>query len=668
MVYRLSHNLRSRLRRRRYSIHGSFLAPEGFLLRQKLIQPIKGFPQQLAELVEAFRQQPVFRWQRDDPAQLQSFFQDSFPEETQRIRSAADAFRQHRFEFFGQPLSFGKEIDWHYDPVRQSPIELRYWTDIPYWQEELVPGVKSIWELNRHQHFVTLAQAYYLSRDRSYAAELFGQWQHWLQANPFPYGINWCSSLEAGLRLISWTWSLQFAKGSSYLTPLFYSHLLQSVEQHADYIADHLSFYSSANNHLLGEAVGLIYAGCYFTHLQRAAQWQRIGWDLFFKEFLRQVHPDGVAREQSTHYQIYVFYYALLTWLATECSETALPSGFRERMEKMAEFVFALLDQSGQLPAIGDEDGGQVLLLSRGQASPACRLLSAAAVLFQRRDYLARCRHVSPESLWLFGRDQVAAAAGASTTLAVEDTIIHFSQGGYVTAHGTVENCAHRLILDAGPLGLDRMASHGHADALSLLLSVNGQPVLIDSGTFTYRGQPGWRDYFRSTRAHNTVVIDSKNQSQIVGPFQWGRRANARFIDVSTAGRPLRIEAEQDGYKNVGVVHRRVVRQEGGKWIVEDSLLGRGRHRIELFWHLAPGETGLQAMDHLQWRSHELTADFFFKSSVPFTSRIIDGSVDPIQGWYSREFGIKNRDPVLCITTFCVLPMEIATEIEIRKK
>jgi uncharacterized heparinase superfamily protein len=82
-----------------------------------------------------------------------------------------------------------------------------------------------------------------------------------------------------------------------------------------------------------------------------------------------------------------------------------------------------------------------------------------------------------------------------------------------------------QVLLDAGPLGLGSLAAHGHADALSLWASLDGKPLLIDAGTYAYHEDPAWRDHFRSTPAHNTLTLDGKNQSEIHGPFLWGRKA-----------------------------------------------------------------------------------------------------------------------------------------------
>jgi uncharacterized heparinase superfamily protein len=84
-----------------------------------------------------------------------------------------------------------------------------------------------------------------------------------------------------------------------------------------------------------------------------------------------------------------------------------------------------------------------------------------------------------------------------------------------------------RIIIDSGELGYLSIAAHGHADALAFTMSVAGKEILVDPGTYSYHTLPRWRNYFRGTAAHNTVVVDGKNQSVIGGNFMWVKHASA---------------------------------------------------------------------------------------------------------------------------------------------
>ena len=86
------------------------------------------------------------------------------------------------------------------------------------------------------------------------------------------------------------------------------------------------------------------------------------------------------------------------------------------------------------------------------------------------------------------------------------------------------------MVFDCGELGFKAIAAHGHADALSFTLRAFGSDVFVDPGTYDYFSYSAWRAYFRSTSAHNTLAVDGRDQSVMLGPFLWGARAQARCI------------------------------------------------------------------------------------------------------------------------------------------
>jgi hypothetical protein len=144
-----------------------------------------------------------------------------------------------------------------------------------------------------------------------------------------------------------------------------------------------------------------------------------------------------------------------------------------------------------------------------------------------------------------------------------------------------------RLTFDHGPLGYLSIAAHGHADALSLALDVDGMPLLVDAGTYLYGSGGDWRTWFRSTPAHNTLNLEGVSQSLMSGPFNWSHKARATLME--TAAEPLRLVGRHDGYqRRFGVVHERTVARDGDALLVTDRLLG-GERQAEIVWQLAPG-------------------------------------------------------------------------------
>ncbi len=128
-------------------------------------------------------------------------------QQAEEIVHEADEICRHRFRLLGyENLDYGSEIDWHLDRVHNKRAPLEPWSEVPFLDFAAVGDHKVIWELNRHQHLVTLAKAWLLTKDEKYVRELMAQWRSWIKANPYPVGINWGSSLEVAFRSLSWIW------------------------------------------------------------------------------------------------------------------------------------------------------------------------------------------------------------------------------------------------------------------------------------------------------------------------------------------------------------------------------------------------------------------------------------------------------------------------------
>ena len=190
------------------------------------------------------------------------------------------------------PLVFGKTLD--------------------YRDERLVGDVKYVWEINRHLQWVTLAQAWALSGSRRYLDGLRDQLDGWLTQCPYPLGINWCSALENAIRLLNWAWVWSLIGGRS--APMFSGadggRLLArweaSIYRHLQFIDRSYSAYTSANNHLIGEATGVFVGSSVWPCWSESPAWRRRSHAILLRETLLQNTPDGVNREQAFSYQQFV--------------------------------------------------------------------------------------------------------------------------------------------------------------------------------------------------------------------------------------------------------------------------------------------------------------------------------------------------------------------------
>ena len=560
-----------------------------------------------------------------------------------RLASAAAQVEAHRLTFFDlERFDLGARIDWNRDckSGRRAPLRFGRWID--YRDFTRVGDCKVVWEPSRHHQLVVLARAYRATGEERYAHEVAAQLASWLEACPFGRGINWRSPLELGIRLINWVFALDLIRESGLPTEPLRSRVLAAVYQHVWEVARRYSGGSSANNHLVGEAAGVFVATAYFQGLDPDGQLHDRSREILVQEIVRQSHQDGGTCEQGLGYQIFVLQFYLVVDAVARAISRPLPTEFVARLERMLEFVCRLAE-GGPLPWFGDADDGRVLDLG-GSGEPWRSWLAAGAVRFGRADFARLAELPSETPRWLLGRGSTkhlqslrsgAAEAPLSST-ALARSGYYLLQTGHVGSGNAVS-----AVFDCGELGFGSIAAHGHADALSFTLRAFGEEVLVDPGTYDYFSFPDWRQYFRSTRAHNTLEIDGLDQSTMEGPFLWGRRATARCLGWQPSPAGGRVQGEHDGYSRLAdpVTHRRTLELAGDPPVltIEDEVLARQGHDVAVYFH-APEtvETIPCGPREFELRFRTGTARLLFDDG--FVVAVLRGSDDPIGGWVSRGY------------------------------
>ena len=206
--------------------------------------------------------------------------QQRLPGRADQIIEQAERTLQHRFDLLGYTdLPYGSPIDWHLDLVHGKRAPKKVFYRVRYLDFAEVGDSKVTWELNRHQHFVTLAKAYRLTGEVRYVDEILRQYRHWWSENPYAMGINWASSLEVAFRSLSWLWTIQLLRAAPGL-PNFGSEWLRGLALHGRHIERYLSTYFSPNTHLLGEGVALFFIGVLCPELEAAERWKATGWKI----------------------------------------------------------------------------------------------------------------------------------------------------------------------------------------------------------------------------------------------------------------------------------------------------------------------------------------------------------------------------------------------------
>ena len=575
-------------------------------------------------------------------------------------REAADRVLAGRYDVFAmRDAQLGFPPDWNADPKTGTRAPAVFGKRIDYRDEGVCGDIKYLWEPNRHLELVTLAQAWRLTGEARYAQGCRQLLESWFDQCAYPDGPNWTSSLEHGIRLVNWAvaWHLLGGESAALFESTqgaaFRQRWLASIRQHCHFIAGWLSRYSSANNHLLGETMGLFVAATTWPSWPESARWRAQGRSVFEREALLQTAPDGVNREQAIWYQHAVMEMMLIAGLFDRANGAGFGDAFWQRLERMMEYVAALSDRAGGVPMLGDSDDSVMVRWDpRGARAPWRSLLSTGVALFDRPDWLDRAAGFDDRTRWLLG--DAAAPAFVARAADPRPRVRAFESGGrYVLGTRFGQPDEILATFDAGPLGYPAIAAHGHADALSLTLSAGGVELLIDPGTFAYHTDRRWRDYFRSTFAHNTVEIDGLDQSVSGGNFLWLRKAAARCLSHSLDGEYQHVEGEHDGYRRLvrPVAHRRRVEFDAvrNRFIVEDHLEGIGAHQARLCWHLGqatqPNDSAQDTV-HVAFEGGHMAMSLRLTGDAP-APQILVGHDDPPAGWISRSFDHKEASPTL---------------------
>jgi hypothetical protein len=305
------------------------------------------------------------------------------------------------------------------------------------------------------------------------------------------------------------------------------------------------------------------------------------------REIINQSYPDGCTREHAFGYQAFVLqFFSLSAIVATKCGKPFTPQ-FADRLRHKYEFLAEISQDTGTIPCFGDGDDGYVLDLGD---KPDCieNLLSVGAQMFDTSTLQFPCS--SETCAWLFGKERRAGDPRQNSIQSKD-----YPDPGYFILRNRPSDASKlsiSIFFDCAELGFGAIAAHGHADCLSFSLAIDGVPVLVDPGTYDYFTYPEWRNYFRSTAAHNTVEIDGQSQSTSTGPFMWSDRARPSLIKWQDDEHATLVKGSHDGYVNDGssVIHTRALSLDKteGNIDIRDMIDCGEEHQVVRYFHLAP--------------------------------------------------------------------------------
>ncbi len=482
--------------------------------------------------------------------------------------------------FGGQPvplvLTLGEPVEknagHHWTAYELRRVEV----DQACWQQLGAADVKLLWEPARFGWAFILGRAYHLSGNQRYPEAFWSYTETFLSAHPPYLGPQWTSGQEVAFRLMSLAFARQVFRGSVHSTQDREDRLAQAIADQAARIPPTMVYARAQNNnHLLAEAAGLYTAGLVLPDHPSAEKWRKIGWTWFNRGLQSQIDAGGAYVQHSASYHRLMLQLALWMDCLGESAGQPLPDETRDKLEAALGWLSALLDpHDGRVPNLGPNDGACFLPLTVCPFHDYRPVIQASATVILGKHPFGEGPW-DEMSLWLPRKR-------SGETPRIDMTQVRPGRG--LASHKT----PHVLRLPEhdswGYLRAARFASRpGHADQLHLDLWWRGLNLAQDAGSYFYNAPSPWDNALTSSQVHNTVTVDGRDQMRRAGRFlylDWAQAVIETPCEESgwEGDEGLqRLAAQHDGYRKLGIVHRRSVEAlPEGKWVVRDSLIPTG--------------------------------------------------------------------------------------------
>ena len=434
------------------------------------------------------------------------------------------------------------------------------------------------------------------------------------------------------IRAISFATCYDALRGSGVLTEAAQEGALLSLWQHARWIRNEPSTHSSANNHRIGELVGLAVIGLLVPELRGSKDRVQEALDGLDIEVGRQILADGTSVEQSFTYQLFVLDLLLLVAAALECRSRPISESLRSALARSADAIALQLGDGEPAPTYGDTDDSRAFRHDGSDLRDPRGVAASLAALLGHEGARRVAGRLDPAACWLFGSEGSTRFSATDPGPAPGSGFL--PDGGLAVLRGG----EGRLLFDVGPLGYGRLAAHGHADALQVTLANQGEDLIVDPGVGSFFAHREWRSAFRGTGFHPTVTVDGCDQSESGGPFLWQRHAHTRALHIDL-DRGLVI-GSHDGYLRLGdpVTHvRAVLALPDGPTLVIDRLEAEHAHQFVQTWPLHPTLDAQLAQETIVQATRKQVPCLLiaFAGSMPGQVELVRASERPFAGWWS---------------------------------
>ena len=354
----------------------------------------------------------------------------------------------------------------------------------------------ALWNFNLHffEYLFSLVKAWKETGDKKYLDKTVQMIEGWIDGNPGGSSPA-CASYTTALRIVTWiSW---YGYVCDELTGEFREKFLSSLHEQYKYLSTHLEK-DILGNHYFEDLKSLVLASIFFKDeavLKKALA-------DFKAECKEEILSDGMHFELSPMYHKIIFEGMLRIAVALR-GVGRKDQEIESYLQPMLNVAYSFEDGLDRVPLFND--GGNNVAKSQDA------LVKTAGNLGYKPEFKGQLK-----------------------------------DSGFYIFQKTIDGHTWKLVVDAGQPGPKYIPGHAHCDAMSFELFCDGKPVVVNCGTYAYQCKE--RSFFRSTAAHNTVMVDGTEQSQCWGAFRLAKRSSTKVLDVTDSSITMEM-TDQKGQK-----------------------------------------------------------------------------------------------------------------------
>lgn len=456
-----------------------------------------------------------------------------------------------------------KEIEWVHKEFKKYSKIKSY--KIPI-KEDLNLDIKDAWELGR---------LYFLSHPQFSKVSIL---ENFIKTQPAGLGVHWMCPMDVGIRAANIVlYSLGQAQ-SLLIKETLYTHGL--------FILHHLEYDKKLRaNHYLANITGLAWISSQFSQNNETDAWLYFSFQELMNEIEFQFNEDGSNFEASTSYhrlslEMVLYTVALFKGINPERlaeieypkdwpyvapifgqhHQFIIPENIIKKIDKALQFTQGITKPNGEIPQIGDNDSGrffkfnwktndldhryfenmrEVIFQGKKPLGPEAELISylmsgkkfelPAQLEFEplKNKRLNEERY-RQEKIFYF-----------SSKIDLAKTKIYFWKDFGLAVW---KNEQKYISFFCGSIGQNGNGGHAHNDKLSIDFFDTTKDILKDPGTGVYTANSKIRNYFRSTKTHNTLYVEGIEQLEMPSLFHLAGTLETEFLSLEPSFLSARVK------------------------------------------------------------------------------------------------------------------------------